>query len=233
MHPTAVPCPKRPDRSKQTAPRFLAATILAASTMLLPACGGDDDPTPPGCTATFCPPYVELTSPGNVLTNLKLAYESRDAEMYALLFAPDFVFQFSPDDVTQGNTPAQWLLPDELQSSENMFADPTVDRVELTSFLIPAPRAATKTDNLPTALGIQVITIDAVRMSVFTRNSQGEVLELLVPGEQAVFFFRQDTVDGELRWRLVRWRDKPFGGLIATGPATEESTWGSIKAHYH
>ncbi len=212
--------------------RALALALFAATAILLPACSDDDDPTPPGCTATFCAPYLELTSPGSVLVNLKLACESRDAEMYALLFAPDFVFEFSPGDVALGNTPANWPLPDELDSAENMFNDPTVDRVELASFIIPAPRAAVASDSLPTIEGIQVVTIDAVRLSVFTRNGQGEVLELLVPGELQVFFFRQDTVDGELRWRLVRWRDMPTGGRPSAGSATDESTWGQIKYRY-
>jgi len=103
----------------------------------------------------------------------------------------------------------------------------------MTSFITPSPRPAVESDNLPTIEGIQVVTIDAVRLSVFTENEQGEVLELLVPGERCVFFFRQDTVDGEPRWRLVRWRDKPTGGSAGAGPVTEESSWGAIKNLYN
>lgn len=208
------------------------AALLVASAMLLPACSDDDAPTPPGCTATFCAPYVELTSPGNVLTNLKLAYESRDADMYALLFAPDFVFEFAPEDTAQRNTPVNWLLPDELGSAGNMFDDPTVDRIEISSFIIPAPRAAVASDDLPSIEGIQVISIDAVRLSVFMRNERGEVLEMVLPGELAVFYFRQDTVDGELRWRIIRWRDKPTVGRPTAGPATDETSWGRIKLRF-
>ncbi len=71
-------------------PVALPVALLAAATMLLPACGDDDDdPTPPGCTDDFCAPFYQPTTPENVLRNLKLAYESRDIEMYTLCFAPD------------------------------------------------------------------------------------------------------------------------------------------------
>ncbi len=164
-------------------------------------------------------PYPVATSPGNVLAIVKRAYEERKIEEFEKIFATEYVFQFSPEDIVQGNTPAEWPRNDEIDSARNMFGDDTVDRIEMTSFIIPAPRAAVESDNLPSIEGVQVITIDAVRLSVFTRNLDGEVLELLVPGEQAVFFFLEtqvvDPASGRKLWELIRWRDKPTGGFTA------------------
>lgn len=79
----------------------------------------------------------------------------------------------------------------------------------MTSFIVPPPRFAVESDSLPTIEGIKVIEIDSFGLSAFTRNEEGEVLELLVPGEPCAFYFRQDSVDADQRWRLVRWRDRP------------------------
>ena len=64
-------------------------TVLSALVVTaLAGCGGDNavKPIPPGP-----PHYLSLSTPQNVLTNLKLAYELRDSTGYDSLFDPSYV----------------------------------------------------------------------------------------------------------------------------------------------
>ena len=79
--------------------RFGAWTtiVLALLVMALAGCGGDNGvgPKPPGP-----PQYLTSSTPQNVLTNLKLAYERRDSTAYDSLFDVSYVgTSFDPSNL--------------------------------------------------------------------------------------------------------------------------------------
>lgn len=186
-------------------------------------------------------PSFSTASPRSVLLALIRAYEARDVDAYSPLFAPQFVFEFAPEDVDQGNTPASWPLNDELNAARNMFEDDHVELISL-EFEIPPARPAVESDNLPSIQGVWVIEVEGVYLSVLTHNELGEPLELQVVGDRATFFFRLGPLEtgpngNRRQWQLIRWRDdpQPPGATPASTslrPATEQASWGQIKNLY-
>lgn len=211
--------------------------LLACTASLLLASGmgcGDDAKEGCGTPADPCPPgaYLELTSTTNLFVNLGRAYVERNSEQYARLFAEDFVFEFSPKDAANEETPRSWPRFDEMESARNLFADATVDRITL-DLVVPTARPAVAADLLPTTEGISVFEFDAVRLSVFTENEEGDFIELRVDGDPCVFFLRDDGDATAAKWQVVRWRDEFYGALSPNAHAiVDHPTWGQIKNLY-
>lgn len=196
------------------------ASLLVVTLLLVPAFlpGCDDDkvanPPPAG--------YAAATSPSLCLANLRDAYEEQKGDEYARLFDDDFVFVFNPDDVSdpENPTPATWGLASELQSARNLFADSTVERIDL-SWNVGDSTAWSEVS--PDGLKVR---LDGVYLTVSTRNEQGEPLYLVVQGAVQWFYFVPDpsTGGGTRVWKVREWEDSPIGGKV------EENSWGSIKA---
>ena len=204
--------------------RAIAGSRLTSVAILLFGCGllaasitgcSDDKKTNP-------PPdshYLAATSPENLLANLKTAYEERNLGEYTKLFHEEFEFVFNPDDVQGDNpTPDTWARTEELLSAQNMFADATVERIQLT-FNQDDPEEWTEL-----APGGLKVRMDGTFLTVTTRNSEGEPLYLVVQGATHWFYFLQDS--GSSTWRIRRWEDSPIGGKV------EETSWGAIKANF-
>lgn len=211
--------------------------LLACAAYLFLAGGmgcGDDEKEGCGTPANPCPPdaYLQLTSPTNLFANLNRAYVERNSEEYARLFAKDFIFEFSIKNAANEDTPESWPRFDEMESARNLFADDAVDRITL-QFVVPSARLAVASDLLPTTDGISVFEIAAVRLSVFTENETGDVIELRVNGDPCVFFLRDDGDATAAKWQVVRWRDE-FYGAPSPNPLAivDHPTWGLIKDLY-
>lgn len=200
-------------RTPRLACLLLFALLLAPG--LLPGCDDDKATNPPPAG------YPAATSPSLCLANLKDAYEERKGDEYTRLFHDDFVFVFNPDDVSNPNhpTPATWGVASELQAARNMFADSTVERIDL-SFNVGNSTAWTEVS--PEGLKVRV---DGAYITVSTRNEQGEPLYLVVQGAVQWFYFVPDPSSGggTRVWEIREWEDSPIGGKV------EEITWGAIK----
>lgn len=194
---------------------------------LLPGCPWSPEKTvkPPDVVSK----YLAQSSPGNVMENLRTAYMERNLDEYKKLFAADFTFVFAPADATDPDnpTPTQWSGAEEFTSTENMFRDDLVEKIELEygSLGVAEP------DSANWGAGAWKMKIDGVNLAVRTRNEQNEPLTYLVPGTTEVFFFREDkntpASDGRPTWFIFRWEDQPIGAH-----KTETNSWGQVKNHY-
>jgi len=183
--------------------------------------------------------YLPATSIANVLDNLVRSYEEMNIEKYRALFAEDeFFFEFAQVDRDRDPTiPTGWDFPTDQVSTENMFEDDTIDKIVL-DFTKLAPVEATTGDQFPGGPnGVWKATVQSVHLEVHTVGEDNQPLEFLVDGDGADFFFREypdEPVNGLPSWKIVRWRDKPVGGIARpTTPTTEKTTWGSIKGLYN
>lgn len=176
------------------------------------------------------PGYLPQSSAAAVLANLQRTYAERRLAQYRKLFSDDFIFVFNPLDPEDPDLPHpdQWGLADELRSTENMFADERVTKVELTSYTLdPCARA----DSILYGPNAWKARVDEVNLQVATLLPDGNRLTLVVQGATERFFFRTDpsqpAADGKPTWTIFRWEDQPVG----TGKS-ERGSWGQIKAVY-
>ena len=184
------------------------------------------------CSPKPCPPpasnYLPQTSSANVFANLQMAYGERRLDEYRKLFAADFVFVFNPTDPIDPHhpNPPQWGLFDELSSTENMFTDTLVSKIEISSYSLGVPE---RVDSLYYGPRAWKVRVDDVNLQVYTRKEDGTRLTLLVEGATEVFFFREEPgnpspVNGRPTWYVFRWEDQPIGGM-----KTERASWGAVK----
>jgi hypothetical protein len=185
------------------------------------------------CSPNPCPPpvsnYLPQTSPANVIANLQIAYGERTIDEYRKLFTEDFIFVFSPTDLIDPNhqTPPQWGLGEELVSTENMFTDELVFKIELSSYVLGVPTRVDSVEYRPRAWKVR---IDRANLQVYTRKPDGTLLTLLVDGATEVFYFveepsRPSPINGRPTWYIFRWEDQPIGS-----GKTEVISWGQVKA---
>jgi hypothetical protein len=192
-----------------------------------------------GCREKKCcappqqPRYPDQSSPGACLTILKKTYSERnDIDEYAKLFTADYTFVFSPNDATGPNpTPAQWGLPEELESTGNMFASQLITAISL-SFITGSPVAS---DLFP---GTWKVEMTSIELRLETRKPDGSPLTVLVTNGHCTFYFKE--FPGELTpsgptWRIWRWEDQGLNPTLLTagfGMGRQRSSWGSIKNLY-
>jgi len=166
--------------------------------------------------------FLDPISPENVLKNLITAYQQRKLDEYAKLFDQDeFFFEFSQlDRDSDPSLPLGLNYTEDQATTRNMFDDETLERIVL-RFNRDAAVDATDLDQLPGGpAGVKKVIAQSVHLEVHTQNENGEPLEYLVDGDGADFFFRSYNVnraDGKPIYRIVRWRDKPVGGLFTVG----------------
>jgi hypothetical protein len=195
---------------------LVACLALAAAGA---GCGDDDGAKPED-------PYLPLTSPENLVENLRRSWEARDLEGYARLLAPEFRFYFQEDDVPPGLPASYWGLTEDTTGTGGLFATPEVLDIRV---------AFTIHDAVPaTGPGLP-----AGAMLVRTHPAQLEVdldagVSLIVTGDLEDFTCRPgDSGLGEDpgRWFILRWEDKPggSGGDVALDTAIEPLSWTRIK----
>jgi hypothetical protein len=104
--------------------RRLFPPVLVSCLLLLSACSGDD-------TEWFEEePWLPQTTPENVLANLKRAYEERDVEAYAPLFADDFLFFFDPDIRPGKGLPEFWNKAQDSTKVHELFSSPEIAAIQ-------------------------------------------------------------------------------------------------------
>ena len=221
-----TPRPTRSTRSPfdaRTTSRLARVAITALVAGVLAAgCDAEKKITPPDPPS----PYLEPSSPLNVLKNLEYAYEHEDSTAYAAVFTEDFTFVFNPDDVRNPDnpTPAEWDLEDELQAAGAMFRSPSVDDISLNWSIGEPDSSGAQNPQDPDTLAVRV---DEINLDVITKRDD-TIWIYKVQGATHWFHFLADrsvTYAGDKhRWRVYRWLDSPIGA-----GKTEEMTWGHIK----
>ena len=200
-------------------------TALFALSMAATGCKNEKKLTPPPVSE-----YLAQSSAANVVANFQKAYRNRDIDQYRKLLTDDFIFVFNPADPVDPNhpSPPQWGLADELGSTEHMFIDTLVTKIELSSYSLGVPERADSLDYRPRAWKVRV---DQANLQIYTRKRDGTLLTLLVDGATEVFFLVEEPTrlasDGKPTWYIFRWEDQPIG----TGK-TERTSWGQIKNIY-
>lgn len=194
-------------------------SILGLPVLAFALCGCPFDPKkddkPPDPPVTYLP----QDSARNVLQNLMQAYEERNLEQYLKLFADDFTFVFNPLDVIdpENPTPPQWGLAEEQESTDNMFRNELVDKIELDyQYTDPVNSDDEYADTWK-------VNVTQVFLRVHTRNPEGETLIYEVNSGFATFYFKiyedEPLENGNPKWKVWQWEDQPIEGLA---PAQDE-----------
>jgi hypothetical protein len=169
----------------------------------------------PGCnehaTGPDPPDYLPQDSPENVIANLELAYNARDLDAYARLFAEDFVFQFDPQDLTDRGLPPGMVFrfEDDSLSTRHMFRNEIADRdLHVSRIRLELTFNASVPVNEPGHEGERRILVSNTSLRVDTQSD----FTMVVAGDRAEFFFRRGRTPGASEstvWYIVRWRDLP------------------------
>jgi len=180
--------------------RFGAWTtiVLALLVMALAGCGGDNGvgPKPPGP-----PQYLTSSTPQNVLTNLKLAYERRDSTAYDSLFDVSYVgTSFDPSNL---NT-ITFSKADEKRHVQALERTTSITSVSLTF----SPVLIRGVDGADPP-GWATISMQNMTLEINdTPTSQN-----LVPNVTWEFTFAPTTPSAgsptDTTWHIVRWTELP------------------------
>jgi hypothetical protein len=193
-------------------------------------------------------PFPALTSPENLLQNLKSCHELRDYEHYQPMVRDDFTFVFILDDSTSlpGTIPEFWAAGQELLAARNMFDseyipdDPRykIDKMEMTVTLAGTLRESNLQGGPEGALEGDVF----LEIMVWTQDA-GELLARSRP----LFYFAPDSPEDPVIWRLWKCVDGPRNeGFSASAEdlpqrltkgaekttVIERITWGALKVIY-
>jgi hypothetical protein len=165
------------------------------------------------------PQYLPQSSAANCMENLKTAYNDRNFDEYIKLFASDFTFVFSQADWSRPDnpTPKNWGFNEEQTSTQNMFTDDTVQKIELSYVVNPVNDSS---DEFPATWKI---VQDKINLRLTTLKEDGTTLVLLVDAANDAFYFKEyadeTASDGKPLWRIWRWEDEPLGGkMLAMNP---------------
>lgn len=177
-------------------------------------------------------PFEDLTCMEDVLRNLELTYDQRNYAEYEELIDENFVFIFSDEDFSAGQTPRLWDRSGELDANQNL--------------LDPNPRGPYRAvyinlrlDYPPASWTEQPPNRDHPGESWYTKTVDYDLIvrtadswEFRAFSLSAQFTIRYDEPPG--RWRIVLWRDDVGSAMeLAPGETTvKETTWGMIKAQY-
>jgi hypothetical protein len=183
--------------------------------------------------------YRDLTERDHVLHNLELSYNRWDITEYArLLDDTNFTFFFSKADYAGGKTPELWDRTEDISRQAKMFDPNYTGNYRVISIRL----------KLQYPSGSWVVTIPdqneypgetwyyksvTYDLTVVT-EARPENITFLTQGLKALFTVRQSEFEGEQKWRIVEWRDdvQMAAFVNGTSAATQESSWGKIKAIY-
>jgi len=227
--------------------RRLAATLLTGALALAAGCGTEPEPTPQ--------PPVGLQpsndSPKNTILRFVAAYEAKKTAECQALFTGDFAFEFSnsADPDLANKWALGWFAADESVYVKNLFlggwnqdgmyqeAASSIDLI----FTKTEPVADTDSGD-PGKFQVLSTPVDAVfvvpptppatepTQYVITNNSHRF---FLVRGDAAAELKSTQPADST-RWYIWKWRDETAGYTAPAGleRATENATWGALKAVY-
>jgi len=207
--------------------------LLTAAAFAAALAGCSSDPARP--PVKLKDPYHNLTQQVDVLFNLELAMNKRDAAHYIQLLDPDkFTFFFSPGDVANGTTHESWgFSADSLCARKMLSGDGGVNHNPILSIdlvLVDFENAVWTEYDPSGHPGVYQTTVGYA----FSMQTANDMTYITIGGEQAQFRIHQVDSGGTMVWRLVEWNDIAVGFASSQGAganaATEESTWGKVKA---
>jgi hypothetical protein len=206
--------------------RFIALVAIAC----LALAGCSDDSERPKVTNS---PYENLTERSHVLTNLVESYNRMNADRYVELLDGEFVSYFYAGDVGKNGIPTDWGVEAEKASAREMLGG-----------------GGGRDDNPVLAIDFRLVGLgDATWESYEPQGYPGETwhrttlqydylvdtskdIQWITSGIPTATLVVREQPDGT--WRLVECRDH-YNGLRTntSAAATEETTWGVLKALYH
>jgi hypothetical protein len=201
--------------------RLPSAILLGATLLVITGLGcGDDKVTNPKVS-----PYLEPTSPSNVVANLQLAYQRREIDEYAKLLAPEFIFKFQPVDA-QEIAKEFWTRDEDLAGTGALFGAAVVTSIAVS--LGHGPDAPA--DDLELPDDARKIRID----QTFLQVDETTGITWVITDLQDMFFRPGDETLGEDpdHWFLIEWRDIPTAAAASGAAAVRPATWGKLKSQY-
>ena len=215
--------------------RWIACGLLVAATVMLAGCADRENPASGGSLNSTPTGFKDLGGPrDNVLFNLEAAYNERNLTEYNRLLDDDFTFFFSPADVSDGKVSVnQWDRASEINATTNMFnvnfTPPNGSPISSIDLSLVYPEGdnvwnmASPDQNHPGETWYQK------SVDYFLTIVAGETTYTSGNPIKAQFTVRRDP-DLDI-WRIVQWRDDVGGGAARLlTAATEQSTWGNVKA---
>ena len=193
-------------------------SLAAALALLGLACFNEEESTP-------APKQFEPSSPVNVLKNVELSFNRRDANLLEAMLGPGFVFYFDPRDVGQNPPGRQYVIPESWTRTE---------------FLIAAANMFEKAYSI--SLSIETDNVGEPRpeeTAYYVENVPVELLAMLdelngfIAQSASTFEFERYLAEGGgKRWRLTEWQDRGdyYDGAPAVG---SPSTIGKVLALFY
>jgi hypothetical protein len=204
-----------------------------ASTTSLQSSGGSESYSWGRIKALYpgeVPVYMDLSRNWHLLHNLELACNQMNVDHYADLFDQEnFTFFFNPGDVG-GDVPSQWEYASEIIAATHMFTgqgglnDNPILSIDLSLY----DQETVLYVEVPDDPDFPGETLQRVMVTYSYVMETANDLYYITSGAPAAQFDLRN-VDGQ--WKLVRWFDLE-NAVARSAPATEETTWGLIKALY-
>jgi hypothetical protein len=214
--------------------RFTLGLGALLGALVLAAC--DDTATAPARG-----PYLEPTSPENVLENLITAYRRKEIDEYAKLLGPDFIFKFQDVDVQDIGLDT-WNRDQDITGTGGLFGSPLVKEVRITLTYDPSTVSGEMFANVVGE--VRTIRINPTFLDVDQIGGEKAGTTYRVDGDIQDMFFRRGNAaanEDTTRWFLFEWRDLPnpagagaapeairTAGIVT--PASVRTTWGLIKS---
>jgi hypothetical protein len=215
--------------------RRLAVLVLAA--LVVWGLGGCWNPFAPdkgdGGGGTVDEDYRLRTTPENVLHNMCVAYEHKNADEYLACLAEGFTFHSDPDDVASGAAEEFYYKDDERTIHENMFSETgpenhperAVDSIQLGFTL------TSKTSD-EVAPGDTIWTIEEdvdLRVNLFS----GTTYLANAPSQYVLQEAPETGPNGEKLWEIIDWYDLVQDhGKRGQDPGAETVTVSELRAMY-
>ena len=191
----------------------LAAALLALSCV-------EEGGTTPGKT------YPEATSPANVLKNVEISFNQRNAGLLDDMLSKGFVFHFDPDDVGQNPPGSHYIIPESWSRAvftnvvRNMFKE-----AYSISLTIPTTSVGEPDPN-ETTYDAKNINI---KLLVMIDELNGYIADT---GYCNYRFERYDGEGGKKFWRLTGWWDNT-SAMYDAYPGVVPTSLGRVLAIYH
>jgi hypothetical protein len=167
-----------------------------------------------------------------LISFLALVYEDRDLDHYEEALHDGYTFEFVPEVAESLSLPAEapwWGKVEDMTSTGNMFEDATVTHIDVDMVRLLPWTACT--DEV-TGLAGMCTTVEP-DIKVMMEEPMAEPVIFWVNYSRLNITIVPDQYYPEL-WQILRIKEykKYPGGSTATGLATEQSTWSSIKAYF-
>jgi hypothetical protein len=226
--------------------RRITALALAGILALGAACGTEPDSNPR--PAALQPPN---DTPQNTVVRFIAAYEAKKTAECQALFTGDFTFEFSnsADPALANRWSAGWFAKDESVYVKNLFQGGTnldgvyqqlAARIRLI-FTHTQPTADTDSGD-PTKFQVLSTAVDGIFVLPPTPPTTDSTYFIITNNSHRFFLVRGDAAAGlkaaqpadSTHWYIWKWKDETvaYAAPATSGGATENATWGGLKAVY-